>query len=65
MLCLILVIICYSTCCDGSYKEVSSIEKVYQEFLEDEVDESDLTVDDMEDFMEENTHRGKRSAFYR
>ena len=44
---------------------MSSIEKVYQEFLEDEVDESDLTVDDMEDFMEENTHRGKRSAFYR
>ena len=49
----------------GSYKEVSTIEKVYHEILEDEVDESDLTVNNMEDFMEENTHRGKRSAFYR
>ena len=51
--------------CGGSYKEVSTIEKVYHEILEDEVDESDLTVDNMEDFMEDNTHRGKRSAFYR
>lgn len=63
---ILLVVACLWETCDGDFREVSSIDKVYHEIVEEEVDESDITVENTADYLEENTHRGKRSsAFYR